>query len=113
MENPIKMDDLGGFPPIFGSTPILLTIIIHPTKFSTNLKMTIFLSQGLGPSFPRNLFPPPRRLAKGPLTDGFHEDIVPWKQMSHEKNPALLSIESWLVNRDPYNGLWNNPYITG
>ena len=21
MENPIKMDDLGGFPPIFGSTP--------------------------------------------------------------------------------------------
>ncbi len=22
MENPIKMDDLGGFPPIFGSTPI-------------------------------------------------------------------------------------------
>ena len=26
-------------------------------------------------------------------------------QVSHEKNPALLSIESWLVNRDPYNGL--------
>ena len=26
--------------------------------------------------------------------------------MSHgPKNPALLSIESWLVNRDPYNGL--------
>ena len=22
MEHPIKMDDLGGFPPIFGSTPI-------------------------------------------------------------------------------------------
>ena len=22
MKNPIKMDDLGGFPPIFGSTPI-------------------------------------------------------------------------------------------
>ena len=21
---------------------------------------------------------------------------------SHEKNPALLSIESWLVDRDPY-----------
>ena len=25
--------------------------------------------------------------------------------LSHEKNPALLSIESWMVNRDPYNGL--------
>ena len=29
------------------------------------------------------------------------------------KNPALLSIESWLFSRDPYNGLWNNPHITG
>ena len=25
-------------------------------------------------------------------------------KVSHEKNPALLSIESWLVNRDPYSG---------
>ena len=25
--------------------------------------------------------------------------------LSHEKKPALLSIESWLVNRDPYSGL--------
>ena len=25
-----------------------------------------------------------------------------WKQVSHKKNPTLLSIESWLVNRDPY-----------
>ena len=24
MENPIKMDDLGGFPPIFGNTQIVL-----------------------------------------------------------------------------------------
>ena len=30
--------------------------------------------------------------------------------MSHEKNPALLSIESWLVNRDPYNGLLQSLY---
>ncbi len=32
----------------------------------------------------------------------------PWHDMnheSHEKNPNLLSIESWMVNRDPYNGL--------
>ena len=28
---------------------------------------------------------------------GFH--------MSHEKNLALLSIESWLFDRDPYNGV--------
>ena len=30
----------------------------------------------------------------------------PWKKL-------LLSIESWLFNKDPYNGLWNNPHITG
>ena len=24
----------------------------------------------------------------------------------------LLSIESWLFNRDPYNGLWNHPHLT-
>ena len=31
-----------------------------------------------------------------------------WKlemQLRNEKNPALLSIESWLVTRDPCNGL--------
>ena len=26
-------------------------------------------------------------------------------EVSHEKNPQILSIESWSVNRDPYNGL--------
>ena len=26
-------------------------------------------------------------------------------KLSKEKNPALLSIESWLFNRDPYIGL--------
>ena len=26
-------------------------------------------------------------------------------QLSHEKKNLLLSIESWLLNRDPYNGL--------
>ena len=31
--------------------------------------------------------------------------LVFFSQMSHKKSPALLSIESWLVNRDPYNGL--------
>ena len=25
--------------------------------------------------------------------------------MSHEKNPNLLSMKYWMVNRDPYNGL--------
>ena len=33
--NPIKMDDLGGFPPIFGSTPIWM---------SCNLELEHFLS---------------------------------------------------------------------
>ncbi len=27
--NPIKMDDLGGFPPIFGSTPILCLFLFE------------------------------------------------------------------------------------
>ena len=35
------------------------------------------------------------------------------KHVSYEKNPVLLSIESWLFNRDPYNGLFDNPYIIG
>ncbi len=26
--------------------------------------------------------------------------------LSREKNPALLSIESWLFKRDPFNGLF-------
>ena len=30
--------------------------------------------------------------------------------LSHEKK-KLLSIESWLFNRDPCNDLWNNPYV--
>ena len=46
---------------------------------------------------------------------------IPWwdiihpnrkQHVSHEKKKnILLSIESWLVYRDPYNGFWNNPYI--
>ena len=41
-------------------------------------------------------------------------DLLPTKQqVSHEKNPALLSIESWLVNKDPYNSLLKIPCITG
>ena len=32
MENPIKMDDLGGFPPIVGSTPIYKGETNHSTK---------------------------------------------------------------------------------
>ena len=35
------------------------------------------------------------------------------RHLSHETNPALLFIESWFFNRDPYSGLWNNPHITG
>ena len=31
-------------------------------------------------------------------------------QVSHEKKALLLSIESWLVNRDPYNGLLKSLY---
>ena len=46
--------------------------------------------------------PPPARSAHV----GFFSCILYTLTMvdvSHEKNLALLSIESWLVNRDPYN----------
>ena len=33
-------------------------------------------------------------------------------QLSHEKNPALLSMKYWLVNRDPYFMVYYNPYIS-
>ena len=34
-------------------------------------------------------------------------------QVSHEKNPALLFIESWLFNRDPYFMVSEiNPHLT-
>ena len=34
------------------------------------------------------------------------------EQLSNEKNPALLSIESWLFNKDPYKTVYHNPHIT-
>ena len=47
--------------------------------------------------------------------------LLPWdrisKQITQQKQiQVLLSIESWLFNRDPYrsySGLWNNPHTTG
>ena len=30
--------------------------------------------------------------------------------VSQEKNPPILSMKYWLVNRDPYNGLLKSPY---
>ena len=42
-------------------------------------------------------------LQQQPTWSGVRWDSVPWKML----------MEYWLVNRDPYNGFWNNPYITG
>ena len=42
-------------------------------------------------------------------TDSLRHVLV---EVSHEKNPYYFPLY-WLVNRDPYNGLWNNPYIPG
>ena len=40
--------------------------------------------------------------------------FVFWRNMwATKKNGRILSIESWLFNRDPYRGFWNNPHITG
>ncbi len=35
------------------------------------------------------------------------------EQNERKRKKLWLSIESWLFNRDLYNGLWNNPHITG
>ena len=42
-------------------------------------------------------------------------EVATYSHLSHEKNLALLSIECWLINKNPYIGfgLWNNPYIAG
>ena len=36
-----------------------------------------------------------------------------WHMSNGNKTLERHSIESWLVNRDPYIGLWNNPHIVG
>ena len=46
-------------------------------------------------------------------SEGNDLDAIGCNHMSHEKNPTLLSIESWLVNRDPYFMVYYNPHITG
>ncbi len=48
----------------------------------------------------------------GPIMGFVEFPMMPSTYMSHEKNPTLLSIESWMVNRDPYfmvyyNALYN------
>ena len=52
-------------------------------------------------------------LMVNPWTIGANKRRQVFPHLSHEKNPALLSIESWLVNRDPYFMVYFNPYITG
>ncbi len=44
------------------------------------------------------------------------EDEVSWKMTWEQREPnpgSRHSMKSWLVNRDSYNGLWNNPHIIG
>ena len=47
MENPIKMDDLGGNTPIFGSTPISYSSLVLqiPCKFDLSRKASIGLGR--------------------------------------------------------------------
>ena len=47
------------------------------------------------------------------MYDGTFPQPVDEKGFELRKKKLLLSIESWLFNRDPYIGLWNNPYIIG
>ena len=54
MENPIKMDDLGGFPPIFGNTHIELT----PDVTFVLLKLEYQFHISLFEALPLNTPPP-------------------------------------------------------
>ncbi len=40
-------------------------------------------------------------------------EVIQTHHLSHKKDPLTFHESSWLVNRNPYIGLWNNPYITG
>ena len=65
----------------------------HTTSIRNPQKLSSFQA----PTFnPKTLF----------LTNNFMHFCVSKRRnhVSHEKKP-LLSIESWMVNRDPYNGL--------
>ena len=45
--------------------------------------------------------------------DRFYSHLfTPYYIHEPRKKPSYFPLY-WLVNRDPYNGLWNNPYITG
>ena len=47
-------------------------------------------------------------------TRDFYVNIISsTAQIEPRKKPALLSIESWLFNRDPYFMVYYNPHITG
>ena len=48
-----------------------------------------------------------------PRFRGFLGQRFPGGNLSHEKNPTLLSIESWLINRDQLIMVYYNPHITG
>ena len=58
------------------------------------------------------VFPPGVKTKQAMKTNGTNQ-FDTYLSYDKKKHLALLSIESWLVNRDPYNGLRNNPYITG
>ncbi len=47
MENPIKMDDLGGFPPIFGNTHIIKCYKIFPTQIQ-QMELYFFVPKKIG-----------------------------------------------------------------
>ena len=66
MENPIKVDDLGGFPPIFGSTPInLKTTATHRIPSRSGRQAASFSKEISTARPPKNCF-----LAKRAAEDG-------------------------------------------
>ena len=74
-----------------------------PTKKGCGTHGPLWLFSGWDSTSPSNL---------GGRCVFFWMEIELWSQLSHEKKTALLSIESWLFNGTPYNGLYNL-HITG
>ena len=86
----------------------LVVILRFPASHRLNL---CWLEEGRPHAVGLRIFGPVLRSQREVVTDSI--DIKHSWNICAMKKTLLLSMKSWMVNRDPYNGLWNNPYITG
>ena len=91
-----------GWPtPIFGSTPIYTPLTKGRGPPTCKLFFFVKILQ-VGP-----------KIERGKTKHHFFSGNTAVFSWATKKNPALLSMKYWLFNRGTYNGLWNNPHITG